>query len=39
MPNSVYKVVEMVGSSTESWEAAAVNAVKKASETLNLCQV
>ena len=35
MPNSVYKVVEMVGSSTESWEMAAVNAVKKASETLN----
>lgn len=35
MPNSVYKIVEMVGSSTESWEAAAVNAVNRASETLS----
>lgn len=27
---SVYKVIELVGSSTESWEAAATEAVEKA---------
>jgi dodecin len=31
---SVYKVIELVGSSTESWEKAATNAVEKACETL-----
>ncbi len=34
MAESVYKVVELVGSSTESWEQAAAAAVKKAGETL-----
>jgi flavin-binding protein dodecin len=34
MPNSVYKIIELVGTSTESWEKAAANAVAKASETL-----
>ena len=34
MPNSVYKIIELVGTSTESWEKAAVNAISKASETL-----
>jgi flavin-binding protein dodecin len=34
MPESVYKVVELVGTSTESWEKAAKAAVEKASETL-----
>ena len=34
MPNSVYKIIELVGTSTESWEQAASNAVAKASETL-----
>jgi hypothetical protein len=34
MPDSVYKVIELVGSSTESWEKAAAAAVKKASESL-----
>jgi len=34
MPNSVYKVVEIVGSSPESWEKAAANAVKEASKSL-----
>lgn len=34
MQNSVYKVVEMVGSSPESWEKAALNAIHRASETL-----
>jgi len=34
MPNSVYKVIELVGTSTESWEKAAANAVERAAETL-----
>ena len=34
MPNSVYKVIELVGSSPESWEKAVAAAVKQASSTL-----
>jgi flavin-binding protein dodecin len=34
MPESVYKVIELVGTSTESWEKAAVAAVNKASKSL-----
>ncbi len=34
MPNSVYKVVEIVGSSAESWEKAAQAAVEAASKSL-----
>jgi dodecin len=34
MPNSVYKIVELVGTSTESWEKAATNAVERAAESL-----
>ena len=34
MSNSVYKIIELVGSSPDSWEKAAGNAVAKASETL-----
>ena len=34
MPESVYKVIELVGTSTESWEKAARAAVEKASKTL-----
>lgn len=34
MGESVYKVVELVGTSDESWEKAAAAAVSKASETL-----
>jgi flavin-binding protein dodecin len=34
MPESVYKVVELVGTSTESWEQAAKAAVDRAAETL-----
>jgi flavin-binding protein dodecin len=34
MAESVYKVIELVGSSTESWEKAASAAVAKASESL-----
>jgi len=34
MPNSVYKIITLVGSSTESWEKAATNAIEMASKTL-----
>jgi flavin-binding protein dodecin len=34
MPESVYKIIELVGTSTESWEKAAAAAVSKASKTL-----
>lgn len=34
MAESVYKVIELVGTSTESWEKAAAAAVKRASQTL-----
>lgn len=34
MPDSVYKVIELVGTSTESWEKAAKNAVDRAGRTL-----
>jgi len=34
MPDSVYKVIELVGTSTESWEKAAAQAVEKAGEHL-----
>ena len=34
MPESVYKVIELVGTSTESWEKAAKAAIERAAETL-----
>jgi len=34
MAESVYKVVELVGTSTESWERAAAAAVERAAESL-----
>ena len=34
MAESVYKVIELVGTSTESWEKAAAAAVGKASKSL-----
>ena len=34
MAESVYKVVELVGTSSESWEKAAANAVETAAKTL-----
>lgn len=34
MADSVYKVIELVGTSTESWEKAALTAVKRASKSL-----
>lgn len=34
MPESVYKIIELVGSSPESWEKAAQNAIALASKSL-----
>jgi dodecin len=34
MSDSVYRVTEVVGTSTESWEAAARNAVETAGQTI-----
>jgi len=35
MTDSVYKVIELVGTSTESWEKAATAAIEQASKTLH----
>lgn len=34
MPDSIYKVIDLIGSSPNSWEEAVKNAVEKASESL-----
>ena len=34
MTESVYKVIELIGTSNESWEKAAANAVEQASKSL-----
>lgn len=34
MPDSVYRVTELIGTSSQSWEAAARTAVETASKTL-----
>ena len=34
MSESVYKIIELVGSSANSWEDAAKNAIERASQTL-----
>ena len=34
MAESVYKVIDLIGTSTESWEKAAAAAVKRAAQTL-----
>jgi flavin-binding protein dodecin len=34
MPESVYKIIELVGTSTESWEKAAASAVERAAASL-----
>lgn len=34
MSDSVYKVIELVGTSTESWEKAAMTAVERAAKSL-----
>ena len=39
MSESVYSVIELVGTSTKSWEEAAKTAVERASETLRELRV
>lgn len=39
MSESVYKIIELVGSSEKSWEEAAKNAVEKAGESLRNLRV
>ena len=39
MPDSVYKVIELIGTSTTSWEEAAKKAVESAAETLRELRV
>jgi flavin-binding protein dodecin len=39
MAESVYKVIELVGTSSESWEKAAAAAVKEASKSLRELRV
>ena len=39
MTNSVYKIIELVGTSTVSWEDAAKNAVDKAAKSLRELRV
>ena len=39
MTESVYKVIELVGTSTESWEKAATAAVERASKSLRELRV
>ena len=39
MPDSVYDVILLIGSSKESWEKAAVNVVERASESLRELRV
>jgi flavin-binding protein dodecin len=34
MSDSIYKVIEIIGTSKNSWEDAATSAIKRASETL-----
>ena len=34
MPDSVYKIIELVGTSPDSWEKAAASAVMRASKSL-----
>lgn len=34
MPDSVYRVTELIGTSSQSWEAAARTAIEQASRTL-----
>ena len=39
MADSVYKIIELVGTSTESWEKAAKTAVERAAQTLRELRV
>lgn len=39
MPQSTYKVIELIGSSPKSWEEAAKNAIERAAEHLRELRV
>ncbi len=39
MADSVYKVIELIGTSTESWEKAAATAVERAAQSLRELRV
>ena len=39
MPESVYKVIELIGTSNESWEKAAANAVEQAAKSVRELRV
>jgi flavin-binding protein dodecin len=39
MSDSIYKVIELIGTSPESWEKAAANAVERAAKTLRELRV
>jgi len=39
MSGGVYKVIELVGTSPDSWEAAANNAIEAATQTLDDCRI
>jgi flavin-binding protein dodecin len=39
MTDSVYKVIELIGTSTESWEKAAASAVERAAQSLRELRV
>ena len=39
MPQSTYKVIELIGTSTKSWEEAAKNAIERAAEHLRELRV
>ena len=38
MAESVYKVIELIGTSTESWEKAAKAAIERAAESLRISE-
>jgi len=39
MPGSVYKVIELVGTSADSWEEASMNAIETAGKSLSNLRV
>ena len=39
MPENVYKVIELIGTSPDSWEKAAAAAVERATKTLHALRV
>ena len=39
MPDKTYKIIELVGTSTDSWEKAAKTAVERAAQTLRELRV